>query len=385
MKIIIDARLYGLEHAGLGRYVMSLVESLKALDYENEYIVLLRRKYYEKLTFPKNWRKILFDFRHYTFGEQIFLPFVLYKNKPDIVHFPHFNVPILYFGKFVVTIHDTLMHRFVGGEATTLPWFFYLIRRIGYKIAFYKAVVESSAVIVPSKYVKRDVMSIYRINKNKVYVTYEGFDQSVFNWIYEKRANTILKNYGLKANEYFIYSGNAYPHKNLSRLVSAMTILNDKLKWKAKLAITTSRSIFLTRLKKDVSASRATEYVRLLGFVSEADYKVLLNHSIAFVFPSLSEGFGLPGVEAIASGTLLVCSDIPVFREVYGNHAIYFDANDEFDISRKMMRVIDLSTDKSTKRFSLIKGARKYALRYSWEKMAGETLLVYKKFASEKF
>ena len=120
MKILIDGRLYGLENAGLGRYLINLIDWLGRLDAKNEYVLLLRKKYFEKLNIPHNWKKVLADFPHYSFAEQFKLPALISSEHPDIVHFPHFNVPIFYRGNYVVTIHDMLMHKSMGLAATTL-------------------------------------------------------------------------------------------------------------------------------------------------------------------------------------------------------------------------------------------------------------------------
>ncbi len=173
MKILIDARLYGPKHTGNGRYTMNLVENLIKIDNKNQYTILLRKEDFNTLSFPSNWKKVLADFKHYSFEEQFKLPFILWKNKPDIVHFPHFNVPLLYFGKYIVTIHDLIMHKFTGGEATTRPFPIYQIWRLGYYIAFAKAVYGSIKIIVPSNAVKDEVSSFYKINKDKIVVTYE--------------------------------------------------------------------------------------------------------------------------------------------------------------------------------------------------------------------
>lgn len=173
MKILIDARMYGPENTGNGVYTENLVENLVRIDKKNDYVVLLRKKYFEDLRLPSNWKKVLADFRHYTFTEQFKLPFIIAQEKPDIVHFPHFNVPILYFGKYVVTVHDMIMHRFKGGAATLRPIPFYQMWRLGYYIAFAKAVYGSVRIIVPSLAVKNEVIRSYGINKNKVVVTYE--------------------------------------------------------------------------------------------------------------------------------------------------------------------------------------------------------------------
>ena len=96
MKILIDARLYGLENAGLGRYTLNLVDELKELDGKNNYTVLLRKKYFNTLKFPNNWKKYLLDTRHYGFSEQFRLTKAIRKSKPDIVYSPHYNAPHFY-------------------------------------------------------------------------------------------------------------------------------------------------------------------------------------------------------------------------------------------------------------------------------------------------
>lgn len=172
MKILIDARLFGPIHTGNGRYTSELVTNLAKLDQKNQYFLLLRKDSMD-ITLPSNFTKILADFKHYTFTEQFKLPFILYKLRPDVVHFPHFNVPLFYFGKFVVTIHDLIMHKFVSGAATTRKFPKYQIWRLGYHIAFIKAIYGSTKIIVPSNFVKDELIRFYKISPRKVEVTYE--------------------------------------------------------------------------------------------------------------------------------------------------------------------------------------------------------------------
>lgn len=174
MKILIDGRLYGLENAGLGRYLINLITELSKQDESNQYIVLLRKKYFDSLELPSNWEKVLADFHHYSFTEQIRLPQIINSIKPDICHFPHFNVPIFYHGKYIVTIHDMLMHNQKGFEATTLNPFGYLIKRLGYKFVFKRAVENSCKIIVPSNSVKKELLEYFKIKLEKVEVIYEG-------------------------------------------------------------------------------------------------------------------------------------------------------------------------------------------------------------------
>ena len=174
MRIVIDARLYGLENAGLGRYAINLIDELQKIDVKNEYFVLLRKKYFNQLNFNNNWKKVLADINHYSLDEQIKLSKIIKDLKPDLVHFLHFNVPIFFKGKFIVTVHDLLIHKQKGLEATTLTPSRYFLKRLGYKFVFGNAVKKAVKVIVPSQAVKDEVCYYYKLNTEKVIVTYEG-------------------------------------------------------------------------------------------------------------------------------------------------------------------------------------------------------------------
>ena len=362
MRILVDARLYGLENAGLGRYVMNLVRYLWEVDSKNEYILLLRRKYFDRMKLPDRFTGVIADFRHYSVAEQIALPILILKLKPDLVHFPHFNVPLICPKPFVVTIHDILMHKQKGLDATTLPAFLYYFKRLGYAGVFKRAVTASRAVIVPSHFVKKEIADYYKIDPDKVKVTYEGVDALT------------AKGKPKVPGPYFIYSGNAYPHKNLKRLIEAVAEVNQISQEKVYLLIASSRNVFTKRLGVMTAKLGAKHYVKLLGFVPDEELGALYKHSLGFVFPSLSEGFGLPGLEAMNAGTLALVSDIPVFREVYKDAAIYFNPYDFSSIAKAMKDVAGMKKEERVRR---IETNQEFVKRYSWRKMAEETLKIY--------
>jgi len=365
MKILIDARLYGPENTGNGRYTMNLVEELAKLDKSNHYIIFLRKKYFDSLGLPENWIKVLTDFKHYGFTEQFRLPFLIRKYKPDLVHFPHLNVPILYFGKYIVTIHDIIMHKFKGGAATTRPFPIHQIWRMGYHLSFLKAVYGSEKIIVPSNAVKSELMIYYKLKGRKINVVHEGFDAK------------IAKGEVPKFTEpYFLYVGNAYPHKNLENLVKAMVLLNNESAQRANLLISSSRNVFTQRLKDIIFKLNGGKFVKLLGFVPDNELGSLYRNSIGFTFASLSEGFGLTGLEAINSGTLLLASNIPVFKEVFEKNAIYFDPLSVYSITEAMQEAWRMGQRERT---DWISNAQEFAKRYFWAKMAKETLDIYEK------
>lgn len=370
MKILIDARLYGLENAGLGRYIMNLTSSLARLDTKNQYIILLRKKYYLELRLPKNWKKILADFRHYSFTEQLVLPKIVASQNPDLVHFPHFNAPLLCSKPYIVTIHDLLMHKQKGMEATTLPFIRYGVKRIGYRMVFDNAVKMSTHIIVPSNTVKEELIKFYKIEEEKVSVTYEGVNAPNLTNVSKEK---LLAKYGIPG-PYFIYTGNAYPHKNLKRLIATVKALNTGKSQKVYLAIVSSRNVFIKRLEEDIKDEKAQSLVKILGFVPDCDLFSLYANSLAFVYPSLSEGFGLPGLEAILSGTLCLASDIAIFKEIYRDNAIYFNPFDNSSMEGAMRDVILMGEGEKER---IVKKGQQFIKKYSWDTMAKETLKIY--------
>lgn len=180
--------------------------------------------------------------------------------------------------------------------------------------------------------------------------------------------------------DYFIYTGNAYPHKNLERLIQAFVLINKQSlsfrgqKKLVKLKISSSRGVFTERLEKIVIKNNAQKYVEILGYVPDGEIQRLYKNSLAFVFPTLSEGFGLPPKEAIEAGTLAILSDIPVLKEVYADSVFYFDPYNIRSIADSLEKVLAL---KDSERKDKIEYAQKFLKKYSWQKMAEETLKIY--------
>lgn len=165
--------MYGLEYTGIGRYEINLLQELSRLDHKNNYFVLLKKKYFNSLQLPANFKKILADIPHYSLQEQLKLPKIINKYNPDLVHFLHFNVPLNYKGKFIVTIHDMTMHN-QKTSSTNLLLPIYFAKHYAYKKVFKHAVLKSQKILVPSQFVKDQIVSYFKIPKQKVQVTYEG-------------------------------------------------------------------------------------------------------------------------------------------------------------------------------------------------------------------
>ena len=310
------------------------------------------------------------DYPHYSLKEQIFLPLQLIKIKPDLAHFPHFNVPIFWWGKYVVTIHDLIKHLSRGVETTTRWPIFYWFKYLNYKILVWLVVKRATKIITPSNYWKEELIRRYHLPREKVIVTYEGVDKkfSIFNFQFSKRK--ILEKYKIKT-PFIIYTGSLYPHKNVEVLIKAVKKLNKEMQ--VYLVIVCARNIFYERFLKKVEKLGAKNYVNFIGFVPDEELAAIYQHAEAFVFPSLIEGFGLPGLEAMACGVPVLVSDIPVFREIYKDAVVYFDPFSVNDLVEKIKKIIK---DEKLKRRLKIKGKKLISL-YSWKKMAQKTIETY--------
>ncbi len=173
MKIGIDARL--INETGVGRYTQELVANLAKTDRDNQYTLFLRKDEYNNFQAPSsNFQKRLIDVRWHSLKEQLILPFLLWREKPDLLHFPYFSVPIFYPGKFIVTIHDLILDHFDTGKASTRPWFIYKIKRWGYKLVMWIALHRAVKVITVSETTKKEIIDHYRIKPEKIEVTYEA-------------------------------------------------------------------------------------------------------------------------------------------------------------------------------------------------------------------
>jgi hypothetical protein len=173
MKIGIDGRL--MNETGVGRYIRNLIDQLGTLDKRNFYVVFLRKNAFHTFTPPNaRWEARLADIPWHSVTEQLFMPTIFNREHLDLLHVPYFNVPLLYFGKFVVTIHDLTILHFDTGKASTFPYVFYQIRRLGYYISLLKAIHWSEKIIAVSETTKKEVLDHFDVLPDQVEVIYEG-------------------------------------------------------------------------------------------------------------------------------------------------------------------------------------------------------------------
>lgn len=359
MTIGIDARLYGLKNRGLGRYVKALVENLIPSDQTNDYVVFLTKENFQELDLNySNYQKVLINARWYSLKEQLFLPAKIKQSGVDLMYFPHFNVPLFYTGKFVVMIHDLIIDHFPDSRATTLPLWFYRIKLWFYRLVTRQAVKKAAAIIVPSEYVKKDLERLYQADQKKVKVIYEGY------FIKEHQPDSLDSQKLGITKPYLLYVGAAYPHKNLERLIKVFQQINDRGQY--QLVLVGPLDYFYRRLRSEV---KATDLV-FTDYLTDGQLQSLYRQATLFVFPSLSEGFGFPPLEAQANGVPVVSANSSSLPEVLDDSCLYFDPLNEDQMRRQIEKVLN---DQQLKEQLIIKGKENYS-RFSLAKMIEEIM-----------
>ncbi|TSC87748.1 MAG: Glycosyl transferase, group 1 [Microgenomates group bacterium Gr01-1014_7] len=367
MKIGIDARF--LNESGVGRYLRNLISNLQVLDKENEYFIFLLPKDLDNFKQAGNFNKSEANFKWYGFAEQFQLPKLLKKHRFDLVHFPHFNVPIFYSGKFVVTIHDLIHQHHQMKRATTLNPFTFKIKQFGYKRVFKNAVTKSCKILVPSNSVRELLINEWRVDSEKIVVTPEAVDERIISLKSKVKSKKVLDKFDIKP-PYTFYVGNAHPHKNVEGLITAFLKLRETNP-DLKLILAGGDSYFWQRIKKD----QQEKGIIYAGFVTDEELVALYKNAECLIIPSFEEGFGLPVLEAMALGCPVVTSNTASLPEVAGKAAIYFDPNKIDDMVNKISQVLK----NVNLRKKLIEKGKNRVKLFSWKKMAGQTLEVYTK------
>lgn len=309
MRLFIDARFYGLEHTGLGRYTKNVLDSLpKYLAHKDLEVSVLVHPSYKHLNFGKGWEVICSSARPYSLAEQLLVPLLVRRSRADLYLGLHFNVPLLVGVPFVTVIHDLIKSHFRGRDTTTRSPWLYQVKRWAYELTMHRTIRLAKTLIVPTNTVKNDLLAYHALEPSRIEVVPESVDTSILQ----------PSKFPVAFTNYLLYVGNAYPHKNLSILLSALKSLPYNLVLVSK--TTPHLTELLSRLTPSI---RSRLYI--LEQVEDAELSSLYRHAIAYVAPSLMEGYGLPGLEALMLGVPLVASNIPVYREVYASRAHYFD------------------------------------------------------------
>lgn len=288
------------------------------------------------------------------------------KQRLSLLHCPHYVVPLVKPTPLVVTIHD-INHLLFPEYLPSMAARVYARRMIR------TAVRKADAIITVSHSAKHDLVQNTDVSVDKIHVIHNGVERR-FSVLPDTGELPELAMRFQLPRRMILYIGNTRPHKNLSTLLEAFALFKRRDKFDTVLAIV-GRDIFeahpLQRLSRKLGLG---EYVRFLGFLKTEDLSLMYRLADLFVFPSLYEGFGLPPLEAMASGTGVVASDIPSLREVTGEAALLVDPRNPEAWASAMEKMLG---DDMFRKEKIRKGIIR-AAEFSWEKACNATCGVYK-------
>jgi glycosyltransferase involved in cell wall biosynthesis len=354
VRIGIDARK--LHDFGIGTYIRNLLRQLARLDNETDFVLFCRPEDRAGLSMlGENFRAVTETAGNYSIAEQLRIPLALRREGITLFHAPHYVLPPLVPCRSVVTIHDCIHLMF----PQYLPGRTALAYARG-SIAM--AARRAARIITVSESSKRDILRFVDVPPEKIDVIYNAYDERFAVEPGEEEVIRVRERFQLH-DEFVLYAGNVKPHKNLERVIQAFDLVRRRGLEHLKLVVIGDEVSKYAALRRAVHKHQLHKYVRFLGYLPEKTLAVMYRLAAVFVFPSLYEGFGLPPLEAMVSGTPVVTSNVSSLPEVAGDAAVLVDPYDPHAIAEGMYTVL---TDERVRRELRRKGLERARL-FSWE------------------
>ena len=362
MNIAIDANEANVEsRVGTGQYTSEILKRLHKTS-RHSYSLLLKSDPLSHMPPEnKNWQyQVLKPTRAWT---RLALPLHLLTSRSyDTFFSPAHYLPPLTRCPSVVTVHDLAYEYF--------PSLF--LKSDLYKLRSWtrKAVHQATKVIAVSQATKDDLVKLYKVPEEKITVVHNGYDSKLFNES-NKVSKKAISNYQLKANNYILFLGTLQPRKNVIKLVQAFRLLKES-GYKGKLVLAGKVGWLAEDTLEVIKNSPDFKDIRLTGYVSASARQALYHYADVYCLPSLYEGFGVPVLEAMASGCPVIASDNSSLPEVVGKAGLLFNPADPADIMRAILEI-------KAGRDKYIKRGLKHVKSFSWDKCARETLNILTK------
>lgn len=354
----IDVRL--LFQTGVGTYLQNMLHYLPQFAPKNVTFTLYclpQDAQFVRDTVPHCRVRVTTSLWH-SLSEQTQLLSLIQSDHLDLMHFTYFGHPILYRGKSISTIHDVTPLLFTTGKASTKNPLLYSIKKYAFSQALKHQVHHSEAIITPTHSVKEQLIRLYGESvSDKIIPLYEGVSYRLFSEQGDLSRIT---------SPYLLYVGNFYPHKNVYSLIRAFTKSNSHY----SLVLAGPHDYFLNRLLATLS-DEDKKHLIVKDKPVLSELVSLYKHADALIHPSISEGFGLPLVEAMHFGIPIISSHIPVFQEIVGHSYYSFDPYDE----RSILCAIQKFEQSKEKKKNIINK------EFSFEKMTQQTVDLYTKHA----
>ncbi len=376
MKVAIDTRR--IRDFGVGTYIRNLLHALAAADSTHRYALICAppdQPLFADL--PSNFETIPYARRDSSRMDHIDLPRLIARLRADVTHIPFHRVPLFLARPYAVTIHDLSSLFFDDASGVLHQVRAFRLRR---------GLDRAAGIIAVSGATRRDVMNLIPDAADRVRLIYNAPDPCFMREPVGKDADArerhrILERYQIRY-PFLLYAGSIRPQKNIPRLIEAFAVARSGLESHPeyrdlRLIVIGDEISRHPDVRRAVIHSRVEHCVRFLGFIPIETLRVFHELATAFVFPSLYEGFGLPPLEAMASGTPVIASAVSSLPEVVGGAAMLVNPENVFDIARGITEVL---LDGALREELILKG-RRQAARFSWARTAEQVLQLYEELA----
>lgn len=362
MRIGIDARFFNLGSAGLARYTQELISHLAKLKTEHTFVAFLNESDKPDWRWPELEVRTTTT-RWYTVREQLLFGRELERASLDLMHFTNFNFPLRYRQPFIISINDLTLLSYAGRSRLSG------LKTRPMRLVMAQGAKRSLEILTYSEHQKKLIVENFGVTPGKVKVVYLAVDPQ-FKPLPASEITEFRSQHGL-TGPFIMYTGQWRQHKNLVRLLKAFKIVRGQAA--VKLVLVGKVDPAFPIIQETIRSQGLSGDVVLTDFVSDADLPRYYNAADIFAFPSLSEGFGLPPLEAMACGTTVASSSSPPMPEILGDAAVYFDPLSIGSIAETLLELLN----KPGRRQRYRGLGFKQVQRYSWDRTAAETLASY--------
>jgi glycosyltransferase involved in cell wall biosynthesis len=364
MKIAFDLRR--IKNLGIGRYMKCLVEAILAQHCVNDFLLILPQGAEDVIeNAGANAEIIAPPLKYYSIREQVQLPRILRQHKVDLLHSPHFMLPLIRPCPSVVTIHDVIgiaCKEDLGSR----------VGRMYYRGMISAAVRLADRIITDSKFSRDDIVRLLGASPEKIEVVYPGISSTFHKVNVPAELESVRRKYEIEG-DYVIYTGIYKPRKNHAALLRAFQLLQSTEPHASLVLVgPLNEGQHALRALADSLGIRR-EKVIFTGVVSDSELRILYSAARVYACPSLYEGFGFTVLEAMACETPVVCSRETSLPEVAGDAALYADPRDAEEFGNAMRECFT----NAGLRYALIQKGKSNVRRFVWDNAARQTLGVY--------
>ena len=376
-KVYIEAqRLFRKQKHGMDVVALEILQRLSSIDTELALTVVVKEDTDHCLEDSPSLSVQTLKPGFYPIWEQFTLPRFLAKADPGLLHCTGNTAPVWGRSPLLLTIHDLIfleenyLFKKDGGS---------LYQRFG---NFYRSLVvpivakKAKYIITVSEFQRQLIMRKLKVPADKIYVVYNGADERFFERAENDVLNTILKKYNIDGFPYFFFLANTEPRKNTDGVIKAFSIFcKEYPQYNHHLVIKGLTDEILQKKIIACNAENLASRIHRVGYIDYADLPGLYQGAAMLWFPSFTEGFGLPIVEAMAVGTPVITSNTSVMPEIAGDAALYVDPTQPEEIAHQAEKIL---SDQHLRENLIAKG-KKNALRFNWTDSVNNLIEIYKK------